>query len=107
MNLNLPEIKRELIGKSVECQRRGLAHSFKWLSEILYALRYFTMLFSGLVMFSYRKVKAAAITQKAHTELPDGEDEDDESSSFLMAKAYFDLKEYDRCAHFTQAAADM
>lgn len=30
------------------------------------------------------------------------EDTDDELEVFLMSKSYFDLKEYDRCAHFLQ-----
>ena len=38
--LDLPLIKLELSKKAAECQQRGLAHSYKWLAEISYALRY-------------------------------------------------------------------
>ena len=38
--LNLPLMKLELTKKAAECQQRGLAHSYKWLAEISYALRF-------------------------------------------------------------------
>ena len=37
--LNLPQMKLELMQKTKECQERGLAHSYKWLSEIRYSIR--------------------------------------------------------------------
>ena len=40
IKLNLTEIKLELLQKTKECQERGLLHSFKWLSEVLYSIRY-------------------------------------------------------------------
>ena len=40
IKLNLPEMKLELLQKTRECQERGLLHSFKWLSEVLYSIRY-------------------------------------------------------------------
>ena len=38
--LDLPKMKLELMQKTKECQERGLAHSYKWLSEIRYSIRY-------------------------------------------------------------------
>lgn len=39
LDLDLSSIKSEVLSKAVECQTRGLTHSFKWLSEILYSIR--------------------------------------------------------------------
>jgi hypothetical protein len=37
--LDLPQMKLELSQKAADCQQRGLAHSYKWLAEISYAIR--------------------------------------------------------------------
>lgn len=39
LDLNLSSLKAEVLAKAVECQSRGLTHSFKWLSEILFSVR--------------------------------------------------------------------
>ncbi len=39
LDLDLSQLKAEVLSKSVEYQSRGLTHSFKWLSEILFAIR--------------------------------------------------------------------
>ena len=39
IDLDLEAMKRELMVKIRECQERGLTQSFKWLAEILHALR--------------------------------------------------------------------
>ena len=40
IDLDLEAMKRELMVKIRECQERGLTQSFKWLAEILHALRW-------------------------------------------------------------------
>jgi hypothetical protein len=40
IRLDLPHLKVEVHSKAVECQQRGLMQSFKWLSEILFTMRY-------------------------------------------------------------------
>ena len=40
ITLDLSKMKLELLEKTKQCQDRGLTHSFKWLSEILYSIRY-------------------------------------------------------------------
>ena len=37
--LDLIVVKKELVEKSHECKERGLMNTFKWLSEIRFALR--------------------------------------------------------------------
>lgn len=88
--LNLPEIKLELRNKSRQCQDRGLAKTFKWLAEISHALK--------SVKLEPHHCSAGMSTMQ--------EDEDDlnEFDIYIMAKSYFDLKEYDRCAFFTKDA---
>ena len=84
IRLDLPAIKGELTVKRAECQQRGLAHSYKWLAEIAYALR---------------KVKAKAANSSMDE---DDESAVDEEDVYAMAKSYFDLKEYDRSAFFAK-----
>ena len=80
LDLDLPELKAEILVKIHQCQQRGLTHSFKWLSEILYSLR-----------------KHGSPNQ---SQIQPCVKQDQEI--YFMAKSYFDLKEYDRCAFFTQ-----
>ena len=40
IQLDLPQMKLELLVKCVEYQQRGLCQSYKWLAEISYSLRY-------------------------------------------------------------------
>ena len=39
LQLDLSTLKAEVLSKAVECQSRGLTHSFKFLSELGYSLR--------------------------------------------------------------------
>ncbi|KAG5888417.1 hypothetical protein JTB14_016321 [Gonioctena quinquepunctata] len=73
-------VKADLVKGIYECSQRGLYHSVKWLSEINYALKHISL-------FPEEKPKIV-------------DDNDDEMEAFLLAKSYYDLKEYDRCAHF-------
>lgn len=79
IDLDLPELKAEILSKIYQCQQRGLTHSFKWLSEILYSLRK-----HGTLAATFPKVSL-----------------EQECEVYFLAKSYFDLKEYDRCAFFT------
>lgn len=77
IDLDLPELKAEILAKIYQCQQRGLTHSFKWLSEILYSLR-------------KHGTPANPTVSVEH-----------DMEVYFLAKSYFDLKEYDRCAFFT------
>ena len=92
-SLDLPAIKREILIKCKECQDRGLTQSYKWLAEILFALK--------KVPFKSPNVS----NQSDMMDRSDNENElsDQDIETFLMARGYFDLKEYDRCAFFTSS----
>jgi len=83
INLDLEGIKRELLIKSRECQERGLTQSFKWLAEILHAL------------------KGVKLSEASRPSIALSEDDFEDVETYLMSKSYFDLKEYDRCNFFT------
>ncbi|XP_040581553.1 anaphase-promoting complex subunit 8 isoform X1 [Lepeophtheirus salmonis] len=80
IELDLPALKSELILKYAECSQRGLMQSSKWLAEILFALK---------------DVKCEV--QKTSEQVLE-----DDYETYVMAKSYFDLKEYDRVSHFTK-----
>jgi len=87
IELDLPAIKLELARVGAACSRRGLLQTSKWLAEINYAL-------------VSTALPAIDPGQPPDPELQPGPDWD----TYSLAKSYFDLKEYDRAAHFTRAA---
>lgn len=80
--LDLKLIKQDIMREIRECSARGLNQSTKWLSELNFAIT----------------------TVKISSEEPPNPVEEfgEEYDSYLMAKSYFDLKEYDRCVYFTE-----
>ncbi|XP_067007530.2 cell division cycle protein 23 homolog isoform X3 [Anabrus simplex] len=83
-SFDLKKIKVELHIAIRECSQRGLMNSTKWLSELNYSLQDV-------------KISPSEIVQTTCKEEPD------ETDAYLLAKSYFDLKEYDRCAYFTDS----
>jgi len=86
LQLDLSTLKAEVLSKEVECQSRGLTHSSKFLSELGYSLRHVERL---------PLVHDVEALQDLNP---------DEIEVYRMAKVYYDLKEYDRCAFFTKDA---
>lgn len=82
IKLDLQQMKHDLLRGAVITSQRGLNHSAKWLSELHYTL-------------SNIKSPSEEVASMF-------EDCEGEVDAYLMAKCYFDLKEYDRCAHFTK-----
>ncbi|XP_044267888.1 cell division cycle protein 23 homolog [Tribolium madens] len=80
IKLDLPQIKQDLLKGIIACSQRGLNHSAKWLSELHYSLAY--------------------IKPSSEENMYFKNDCEGEMEAYFMAKSYFDLKEYDRCAHF-------
>jgi len=82
IKLDLKEVKSSLRRALYKCSQRGLLHITKWLSELNHCLMN--------VKLDYQ-------------DLPEVIDDDaEEVDTYLLAKSYFDLKEYDRCAHYTK-----
>ncbi|XP_030755026.1 cell division cycle protein 23 homolog [Sitophilus oryzae] len=75
-------MKQDLLKAIHECSERGLFQSVKWLSELNFAL-------------SDVNVTAEEISLIQ-------EDPCSEQAEYLIAKSYFNIKEYDRCAHFVR-----
>lgn len=82
MKFDLKEIKKDLIKGIADCTQRGLLHSAKWLAELNFTL-------------SDVKLPPSEIPQINN-------DHDAETEIYTLSKSYFDAKEYDRCAFFTQ-----
>ncbi|KAF7287587.1 hypothetical protein GWI33_005945 [Rhynchophorus ferrugineus] len=78
--IDFKSMKYELLTAIHECSERGLLQSVKWLSELNFALSH--------------------VIIKADGEFKTLDDSPNETAAFLLAKSYFNIKEYDRCAHF-------
>ncbi|XP_073986828.1 cell division cycle protein 23 [Rhodnius prolixus] len=81
IKLNLQEVKHSLQKAIFDCSCRGLLNSAKWLSEMNYSLK---------------QTEVEGFMPEGLIVKPE------EYDSYLVAKNYFDLKEYDRCAFYTE-----
>lgn len=95
-NSSLTDIKRDITLGLVECSRRGLAHSVKWLAELKH----------GLIIPAELQPTAAPAT--ASPSFSGGSElisiAECEANDYDLAKSYFDLHEYDRAAYFVRNA---
>lgn len=82
IKMDFKVVKYDLMRGIYECSQRGLFHTVKWLSEINYAFKHIKLFPEELPRYT--------------------EDSEDELEEFLIAKSYFDMKEYDRCAYFVR-----
>ncbi|XP_042239731.1 cell division cycle protein 23 homolog isoform X2 [Homarus americanus] len=80
----LREVKRDLIVAREQCYQRGLLQTTKWLSELLVCVR------------DVQLEEQLPSLLSLHDLLGD------ELDHYHLAKSYLDLKEYDRCAYFTE-----
>ncbi|KAK9510715.1 hypothetical protein O3M35_005449 [Rhynocoris fuscipes] len=81
IKLDLKEVKHSLQKAIFDCSCRGLLNSAKWLSEMNFCLK---------------QTEVKGYVPDAPVVPPE------EYDSYLVAKNYFDLKEYDRCAFYTE-----
>ncbi|XP_012266699.1 cell division cycle protein 23 homolog [Athalia rosae] len=80
---DLKEIKCDLLKAMKECSQRGLTHSTKWLAELNVSLI---------------DVKLEGHDVTVDVSFTDTSEDED---LYLLAKSYFDNKEYDRASYFT------
>ncbi|XP_037958698.1 cell division cycle protein 23 homolog [Teleopsis dalmanni] len=85
-NISLEEIKQELRRGIIECQKRGLIQSAKWLAEMAYGLN---------------DIDIDSKNSDFDMALLDGI-APSEYDSYFLAKSYFDVREYDRAAYFVR-----
>ena len=97
--LDLPEIKKEILHKCNECQQRGLTQSYKWLAEILFAFKKVPFKPQNASHFLPEEKGFPTTRIESENDIIHCED----IETYLMAKGYFDLREYDRCAFFTSS----
>ncbi|XP_045470221.1 cell division cycle protein 23 homolog [Harmonia axyridis] len=77
--MDIRSVKIEIIKAIHDCSQRGLYQTVKWLSELNFALHHV-------------KLK--------ESDIPKYKESEEELEEYLVAKSYFDIKEYDRCAHY-------
>ncbi|KAB1281308.1 Cell division cycle protein 23-like protein [Camelus dromedarius] len=78
---NLREIKKQLLLIAGLTRERGLLHSSKWSAELAFSL-------------------PALPLSELQPPPPVTEEDAQDMDAYTLAKAYFDVKEYDRAAHF-------
>uniref|UniRef100_A0ABI7Z3V5 Cdc23 domain-containing protein n=1 Tax=Felis catus TaxID=9685 RepID=A0ABI7Z3V5_FELCA len=78
---NLREIKKQLLLIAGLTRERGLLHSSKWSAELAFSL-------------------PALPLAELQPPPPITEEDAQDMDAYTLAKAYFDVKEYDRAAHF-------
>lgn len=86
MQFDYKVVKCDLYAGIEECSQRGLIHSSKWLADILISL-------------TDIKIPANEIPRVDYNC-------GDELDIYLVAKSYFDTKEYDRCADITKTCQE-
>lgn len=102
-NINLNEVRNDIHIGLIECNKRGLIYSAKWLAELKYGLDSAASNVTSIASTSKSTITPAEDTYILRS--PDiytkgiTESEHDE---YDLAKTYFDLREYDRAAYFTR-----
>jgi len=89
--LDLPSMKSNITRVVKETRIRGLLNTTKWLAEINHAIR-----------LKNTEEKEFKNPEPSKEEIYNSEEED----AFMLAKSYFDLKEYDRAAFFSKSLHD-
>ncbi|EDW77381.2 uncharacterized protein Dwil_GK18267 [Drosophila willistoni] len=93
-NVCMPEVKRELRRGIIECSKRGLLHTTKWLAEMHHGL--------SEVNIDGATNEAAAAPTAADQSFSESQLEGiapSEYSEYFLAKSYYDVREYERAAH--------
>lgn len=84
-NVPLQDVKRELRRGIVECSKRGLLHSVKWLAEMNHGL-------ADIEIDSDCDFSEVAMDGLVPAEY----------DNYYLAKSYFDVREYDRAAYLVR-----
>lgn len=94
-NVPLQDVKREIRHGIVECQKRGLLQSAKWLSEMNFGLNEVEI---DLPSTNGNNSKYRFCETSAWMDGIDVAEYD----NYFMAKSCFDVREYDRAAYFVR-----
>lgn len=89
-NIPLQDVKRELRRGIVECTKRGLLQSAKWLAEMNHGLSDVDIdIGEGAGINDFQDVALQGISAKDY-------------DNYFLAKSYFDVREYERAAYFVR-----
>ncbi|XP_055711923.1 cell division cycle protein 23 homolog [Phlebotomus papatasi] len=92
LNVSMGDVKKDILQGIVECNKRGLLQSAKWLAELNFG--------NQKAMEGPGKSKPMVPAQ--HLVLMETGIGNTEYDEYYLAKAYFDCREYDRAAYFTR-----
>ncbi|CAD6216188.1 GSCOCG00004406001-RA-CDS [Cotesia congregata] len=84
LKLDVAQVKKDILLAITDCYQRGLLHTTKWLAELNFSLKNVPP-----------PLESTQELQLVETSL--------EEDTYILAKSYFDLKEYDRAAHFIKS----
>lgn len=99
-NINLNDVRHDIHVGLVECNKRGLIHSAKWLAELKHGLEPAPNT-SSVATTSKSTITPAEdsfVSRDIYTKGIAESERDD----YDLAKTYFDIREYDRSAYFTR-----
>lgn len=94
-DIRLNDVKCDIEAGYIECQKRGLVHSVKWLAELKSGL--------DLAKVSSDSIRCGDASDRLLTVIKDSyvsDIADDERNNYELARSYFDLREYERAAYF-------
>lgn len=101
-NINLNEVRNDIQIGLIECNKRGLIYSAKWLAELRFGLD------STPNTTSISSTSKSTVTPAEESFILRSPDiytkgiAECERDEYDLAKTYFDLREYDRAAYFTR-----
>lgn len=95
-SVSLNQIKRDLQTTQIECRKRGLMHTAVWLSEMKHGLDS-TLFVDEANAFGDHNTMSQVIKNAYFDGITENE-----RDAYDLARSYFDLREYDRAAHFVQ-----
>lgn len=95
-SVSLSEIKSDIQSSHIECMKRGLAHTAVWLAELKNGL-------DKLLLDENASEKKDNLAEQIKNGYVDSVAMK-ERDSYDLAKSYFDIREYDRAAHFVRNA---
>lgn len=94
-DIRLNDVKCDIEEGYIECQKRGLMHSVKWLAELKFGLDAAKVSADSI---RYGDASDRLLTVIQNTYVADVADS--ERSHYELARSYFDLREYERTAYF-------
>lgn len=96
-NTSLQQIKRDIQLTQIECQKRGLMHTYVWLAELKLGMDPVLLQESAS---SFSKDNLVDAMKNCSIDGIDAK----EREEYDLARGYFDLREYDRAGHIIRSA---